>query len=103
MVSVNTIRHFVIAFAAAAVTLAAHGEEPAPQSIVHLPARPDAGDFSWQYGPYQYDGAGNVAAIGSQIFLYDTTGRLVSGTIDRPDVTGSQTQTFTYDPYGNLT
>jgi RHS repeat-associated protein len=49
-------------------------------------------------GPYQYDGAGNVRAIGSgESFLYDRDSRLVSATMT------PGAETFGYDPFGNRT
>jgi RHS repeat-associated protein len=46
-------------------------------------------------GTYSYDGSGNIAAIGSDKFLYDAEGRLVTAVIR--GVTG----TYTYDAFGN--
>jgi len=52
----------------------------------------------WQTGAYVYDGAGNIKAIGAtEQYRYDALGRLRTGTI----ATG-QTQTATYDLYGNV-
>jgi RHS repeat-associated protein len=49
-------------------------------------------------GPYQYDGAGNISAIGpNEQFLYDRDARL------RKAVMTPGTQTFTYDAFGNRT
>ena len=49
-------------------------------------------------GPYQYDGAGNIRAIGTtESFLYDRDSRLVNA------VMTPGTQTFKYDTFGNRT
>ncbi|HET9867312.1 MAG TPA: RHS repeat-associated core domain-containing protein, partial [Nitrospira sp.] len=53
---------------------------------------------SWESGVYSYDGAGNIRSIGTvEQYRYDAYGRLVTGTIR----TG-QTQTATYDSFGNI-
>jgi RHS repeat-associated protein len=49
-------------------------------------------------GPYSYDGAGNVAKIGAEDYLYDTLGRVTQGT-----TTGGAWQNYAYDKFGNLT
>ncbi len=45
----------------------------------------------------QYDGAGNVSAMGPDSFTYDGTSRLVSGTTGE----GAYLQENQYDPFGN--
>jgi RHS repeat-associated protein len=67
----------------------------------HLPARGDSGGASWSTGAYVYDPAGNVSAIGSQYFLYDTRGRLVGANVTA--AAGSLRQNYSYDAYGNMT
>lgn len=52
---------------------------------------------NWTSGAYVYDGAGNIAKIGSDIYIYDGVSRIVSGTA------ASHSQAFSYDTYGNLT
>jgi RHS repeat-associated protein len=55
---------------------------------------------TWSSGTYAYDGSGNIKAIGSDRFSYDGVGRLDQSKV----FAGStQTQDYTYDPYGNLT
>jgi RHS repeat-associated protein len=55
---------------------------------------------SWSAGvSYGYDGAGNIRSIGPNVYTYDQTGRLVSGTVGGL----SNKQTFTYDAFGNRT
>jgi uncharacterized protein RhaS with RHS repeats len=84
-------------------------QEPPPAipkavaALEHLKPKGDAGPFSWTAGAYRYDGAGNIAAIGSEAFVYDKLGRIKSATLRGPDLTTLQTQTFVYDEYGNLT
>ena len=43
-----------------------------------------------------------MIAIGTESFTYDKVGRLKSATVRGPDLTTLQTQTYAYDPYGNL-
>lgn len=45
---------------------------------------------------YSYDGAGQVTRIGSEIYLYDPVQRLEEGRLS------AGTQTYGYDPFGNL-
>ena len=52
----------------------------------------------WTSGTYSYDGAGNVKRIGDHPYVYDRVSRLVDGTSE-----WGKKQTYTYDPYGNLT
>jgi len=47
-------------------------------------------------GSYVYDGGGNIVAIGTNTYAYDTLSRITSGTVN------SQNKTFAYDIYGNL-
>ncbi len=60
---------------------------------------------NWETGSYGYDGAGNITAIGSESFRYDTAGRLASATIDLDPSSGTtlRTRTYGYDRFGNLT
>ncbi|MFP5247546.1 MAG: RHS repeat-associated core domain-containing protein, partial [Thermoanaerobaculia bacterium] len=60
-----------------------------------------AAQAGWTSGPYAYDGAGNIVAIGrvsgpSDTFTYDEFGRIRSAAV------AGQTQQFTYDRFGNL-
>ena len=57
---------------------------------------------SWCSGLYRYDGMGNIRAIGSDIYIYDTAGRLVSGTAE-VQRGGTSRQDYTYDTFGNRT
>ena len=67
------------------------------------PVTPNAGPWSWTTGNYAYDASGNITAIGTQSFAYDTRGRLVDATLVRPDQPGSEHETFAYDAFGNMT
>ena len=81
-------------------------QAPVPQAVKalrHLKPAPYSGPFSWTNGPYEYDGAGDIKAIGSEQFLYDKVGRLRSATVRGPDLSAMQTQAVTYDGYGNVT
>jgi RHS repeat-associated protein len=88
-----------------AATMAALGivNEPATATASgRPPVAPNVGPWSWSSGTYQYDGSGNITAIGSQAFAYDTQGRLIAAKLTRPDVSGSIGHTYTYDDVGNM-
>ncbi|HEV7923208.1 MAG TPA: RHS repeat-associated core domain-containing protein [Thermoanaerobaculia bacterium] len=75
---------------------------PAVKALEYLRTQPNAGPTSWTNGPYEYDGAGNIKAIGPETYVYDKIGRLKSSTLRGPDLSSMQTQSFDYDAYGNL-
>jgi len=50
----------------------------------------------WTSGTYQYDGAGNISAIGSDTYAYDTLSRLVQANVK------GNSETYVYDAFGNL-
>jgi len=52
---------------------------------------------SWASGTFSYDAAGNITAVGSDAFYYDTAGRLVHGTADG----AANYQDYSYDGFGN--
>ena len=54
----------------------------------------------WQYGPYSYDGVGNIAQIGQDTFAYDELNRLVASSILNDGVTFGDS--WTYDAFGNM-
>ncbi|HUO83500.1 MAG TPA: RHS repeat-associated core domain-containing protein [Thermoanaerobaculia bacterium] len=60
------------------------------------------GTGCWTTGTYQYDGAGNIKAMGSDAFGYDRVNRLESATLSGHGLPQTRTQTFSYDAYGNL-
>jgi RHS repeat-associated protein len=63
---------------------------------------PTPGPTNWCSGTYAYDGMGSIRAIGSDIYIYDTGGRLVSGTAEKQRG-GASRQEFGYDAFGNRT
>jgi len=59
---------------------------------------------SWCSGAYAYDAMGNIRAIGADTYVYDTVGRLVSGTAgvqQTPAIVSRQD--YAYDAFGNRT
>ncbi len=50
-------------------------------------------------GTYQYDGAGNIKAIGNDVFVYDAVSRLKSATLASAGGVG---ESYDYDAFGNL-
>jgi RHS repeat-associated protein len=55
----------------------------------------------WSSGTYAYDGAGNVKAVGSDYYVYDAAGRLITGSADKQRSGTDSYQSYTYDPFGN--
>jgi RHS repeat-associated protein len=58
---------------------------------------------SWCSGTYSYDAVGNIRAIGADTYVYDTAGRLVSGTADVQRTGIMSRQDYSYDTFGNRT
>src|SRR5262245_26511382 len=59
------------------------------------------GSGAMRFGPYTYDGAGNIRTIGrdggvQEVYQYDVLSRLTSATAEV-----TNTQSYTYDPFGN--
>jgi len=54
-------------------------------------------NLTWSSGGYQYDPDGNIEAIGTDTYTYDTAARLVKAVVN------GQTETYGYDSFGNLT
>jgi RHS repeat-associated protein len=52
---------------------------------------------TWSSGTYAYDGSGNIKTIGTNGYLYDTAGRLVSANVNGTSIL----QTYAYDAFGN--
>jgi RHS repeat-associated protein len=50
----------------------------------------------WTTGTYTYDGAGNLKAVGTHTFVYDSLSRVVQGNL------AGSTQSYTFDAYGNI-
>lgn len=53
-------------------------------------------------GQFSYDGSGNITAVGALDYRYDLLNRLTSGEA-RAGTAGIQTQTTSFDAYGNIT
>jgi RHS repeat-associated protein len=72
-----------------------------PASITAV--MPDA-TVGWATGPYGYDGAGNISAIGTHTFAYDKVSRLKTANLylEPTSAVSLRTQTYTYDTFGNL-
>jgi RHS repeat-associated protein len=66
--------------------------------VIAQPCPPSA---NWCSGTYQYDGMGNIRAIGNDTYIYDTAGRLVSGTADVQRTGVMSRQDYGYDAFGN--
>ncbi|HEV8242914.1 MAG TPA: RHS repeat-associated core domain-containing protein [Candidatus Polarisedimenticolia bacterium] len=56
----------------------------------------------WTSGVYQYDGGGNIKTVGSDVFTYDSIGRLKEARLMAPSGGTMYEQTFAYDPFGNI-
>lgn len=68
-----------------------------PQLICEQPPNtPDRAVCPGGLGPFSYDGAGNVTAVGTETYVYDPESRVVYGQFG----SGSY-QRYTYDRYGN--
>lgn len=65
----------------------------------HAQNGPSAG--VWSTGVLTYDGSGNIVRAGADQYIYDTAGRLVSGTADQQQRGGTNRQDYTYDSFGN--
>jgi len=74
-----------------------NGAVPAPPGLVHTNAT-----TSWSLGPYQYDGSGNIRAVGSDFYVYDKLGRVLVSADAPPSLPVVHKQTYVYNPYGNL-
>jgi RHS repeat-associated protein len=86
------------------------GSGPRPQSAV---IRSTSGPATlWASGQYQYDGVGNVTAMGVanvlpnsdgrvSTFMYDLASRLTNAAVGR--AAGDRVETYSYDGFGNLT
>jgi len=58
-----------------------------------------SGRSSLDLGAYAYDGAGNVQAMGTDLFAYDLVSRLTEADLQ----TVAKGQSYSYDSFGNLT
>ncbi|HYR29898.1 MAG TPA: RHS repeat-associated core domain-containing protein [Thermoanaerobaculia bacterium] len=82
-----------------AVTISAAGPQPGMES--KLTPRTDDGPSSSTYGPILYDPAGNIVAIGASYYVYDQLRRVKTAAVEHDGYL--QSQTYTYDIYGNRT
>lgn len=55
----------------------------------------------WTSGTIAYDGLGNIVAMGQDVYLYDSAGRLVSGTANQQQSGATARQDYSYDAFGN--
>jgi RHS repeat-associated protein len=55
----------------------------------------DPTKLDWKSGNYSYDGSGNIAAIGTDSYAYDTAQRLARATVNNATVA------YAYDSFGN--
>jgi RHS repeat-associated protein len=74
----------------------ASGVETPPPSTRIVPTD---GPVTSTTGTFVYDPSGNVAAIGTNSYVYDPMSRVTTGSVDRSG--NVQSQTYTYDLYGN--
>ncbi|MCU1228007.1 MAG: hypothetical protein JWO97_891 [Acidobacteria bacterium] len=79
-------------------TLSAQSVAEASRTMPHTGARIGSNSvLTWDSGAFQYDGSGNIKAIGTNAYVYDTAGRLVSGTATGP----ANREVYAYDAAGN--
>src|SRR6266850_1459874 len=64
---------------------------------------PAATPANWCSGTYQYDGMGNITAMGVDTYVYDELGRLKNGTADVQRTGRMSRQYYEYDLFGNRT
>src|SRR5437588_9302758 len=60
-----------------------------------------AAQSEWNTGTIAYDGVGNIVAMGQDVYLYDSAGRLVSGTANQQQSGATARQDYSYDAFGN--
>src|SRR5436305_5502964 len=86
-------------------------EAPVPMAVKALasvaaahPAKPESGPYNWDSGEYQYDGSGNIIALGnSEYYVYDVNGRLTKAVVKGTDAGYTLSRTYSYDEFGNMT
>lgn len=81
------------------ISQASHGM--ARPSAISMTSPSGTPPNSFSTGAYSYDGAGNIKAMGSDHFRYDRYGRLVESQMG--SLAPSQSQTSTFDLFGNIT
>jgi RHS repeat-associated protein len=57
----------------------------------------------WDTSTYQFDGTGNIKAIGTETFQYDKVSRLLEGRVLQTAPSSFQTEALTFDAFGNIT
>jgi RHS repeat-associated protein len=60
-----------------------------------------AAQTEWNSGTITYDGAANITAMGQDVYVYDSVGRLVSGTANQQQSGVTARQDYSYDAFGN--
>jgi RHS repeat-associated protein len=60
-----------------------------------------AAQTEWNSGTISYDGSGNIVAMGQDVYVYDSVGRLVSGTANQQQSGVTARQDYSYDAFGN--
>ena len=60
-----------------------------------------AAQTEWNSGTITYDGSGNIVAMGQDVYVYDSVGRLVSGTANQQQSGVTARQEYSYDAFGN--
>src|SRR6185312_5467932 len=71
---------------------------PRPGRISTTGAIPSPSGQNFDTGTYAYDGVGNITAMGSDTFSYDSLARLTMASLS-----GLGSQAFAYDRWGNMT
>jgi hypothetical protein len=57
----------------------------------------------WDTSTYQFDGTGNIKAIGTETFQYDKVSRLIEGRVLQTAPSTFQTEALAFDAFGNIT
>jgi RHS repeat-associated protein len=57
-----------------------------------------SGQAQWTTGPIIYNGMGNIVGMGQDVYIYDSAGRLISGSAQG---TTANRQEYSYDEFGN--
>jgi RHS repeat-associated protein len=71
-------------------------ERDAKAGLIQQSTSEDGSDLTWTTGTFSYDGSGNIKAMGSDRYAYDSVGRLIQAAV-KGDV-----ESYKYDSFGNL-
>jgi len=71
-------------------------DEGGVNSVLRVQSNADI-DLTWGPRTYTYDGSGNITAVGSDTFAYDSVDRLKQASVN------GKTESYVYDAFGNLT